>query len=70
MLDEKLRFYASGKTPSERTLLDTNVQTLLKDAEWDEAAFIKRGGLYDWTRNPNSNTASCSSECHDKILDW
>ncbi|CAI2173782.1 1527_t:CDS:1 [Funneliformis geosporum] len=67
MIDEHLRFYASGKTPSERTLLDTDLQTLLKDAGWDETNFFKRGGVYDWSRNPN--TTPCSN-VNDKKLDW
>ncbi|CAG8550244.1 12798_t:CDS:1 [Funneliformis caledonium] len=68
MIDEHLRFYASGNTPSVLTLLDTDLQTLLKDAGWDEAAFIKRSGVYDWSRKPN--TTPCSSKFRDQKLDW
>jgi len=51
----------SGKKPG-RSLLDVGVQEALKDAGFDEKAFIERGGIFEWGRNSDSEEA--------KALEW
>ncbi|EGR47368.1 uncharacterized protein TRIREDRAFT_64288 [Trichoderma reesei QM6a] len=62
ILDEYMRFLdRDGKAPSE-SILKAGVRRALEQVFWDEAAFLERGGLYDW------NKGSCSS---DKMgLEW
>ncbi|KAG8738289.1 Radical S-adenosyl methionine domain-containing protein 2 [Ceratobasidium sp. 414] len=51
-LDEEMRFLdcsAGGKTPG-RSILDVGVQQALQDAGFDDKMFVKRGGIFDWTR--------------------
>lgn len=51
LLDEKMRFLNSQggvKTPG-RSILDVGVQEALMDAGFDERAFLRRGGVFDWT---------------------
>jgi radical S-adenosyl methionine domain-containing protein 2 len=40
----------SGKRPG-GSLLEVGVQEALKDAGFDEKAFLERGGIFDWTRD-------------------
>eukprot|EP00553_Chaetoceros_curvisetus_P010238 CAMPEP_0204627210 /NCGR_PEP_ID=MMETSP0717-20131115/13235_1 /ASSEMBLY_ACC=CAM_ASM_000666 /TAXON_ID=230516 /ORGANISM="Chaetoceros curvisetus" /LENGTH=136 /DNA_ID=CAMNT_0051643375 /DNA_START=492 /DNA_END=902 /DNA_ORIENTATION=- len=52
LLDENLRFLdcsSGGKVPSE-SILDVGVSTTLQQARFDEEAFLKRGGIYEWKR--------------------
>ncbi|KAL7920400.1 hypothetical protein ACQKWADRAFT_322285 [Trichoderma austrokoningii] len=51
ILDEYMRFLdRDGKQPS-RSILEVGVEDALKAVYWDEAAFVERGGIYDWTNN-------------------
>lgn len=62
ILDEYMRFLdRNGKQPSE-SILKVGVTDALKAVFWDEAAFVERGGIYDW------NKSSCSSD--NKELEW
>lgn len=38
-----------GKVPG-RSLLKVDVQEAMKDAGYDEEAFHRRGGVFDWSR--------------------
>jgi radical S-adenosyl methionine domain-containing protein 2 len=38
-----------GKTPG-RSILDVGVNEALKDAGFNQQAFIDRGGIFDWSR--------------------
>jgi len=42
---------AGGKIPG-RSILAVGVEAGLKDAGFNEAAFLGRGGVFDWTREP------------------
>lgn len=56
ILDEYMRFLdRNGKQPSE-SILEVGVKDALEAVYWDEAAFVERGGIYDW------NKSSCSSD--------
>ncbi|KAL7899857.1 hypothetical protein HDV63DRAFT_416562 [Trichoderma sp. SZMC 28014] len=62
ILDEYMRFLdRDGKQPS-KSILEIGVGDALKAVFWDEAAFVERGGIYDW------NKSSCSSD--RKELEW
>ncbi|KAH0494772.1 hypothetical protein TgHK011_008361 [Trichoderma gracile] len=62
ILDEYMRFLdRDGKAPSE-SILKAGVHRALKQVFWDEAAFLERGGLYDWQKG------SCSSDSNN--LEW
>lgn len=59
ILDEFMRFLNcvdGGKKPS-KSLLDVGVDAAINDAGFDEAMFVKRGGVYKWSNQ-------------DKRLDW
>lgn len=62
ILDEYMRFLdRDGKQPSQ-SILEVGVKDALKAVFWDEAAFVERGGIYDW------NKSSCSSD--NQELEW
>ncbi|KAM0254372.1 hypothetical protein ACHAQJ_006841 [Trichoderma viride] len=62
LLDEYMRFLdRNGKQPS-KSILEVGVKDALKAVFWDEAAFLERGGIYDW------NKPSCSTD--NKELEW
>lgn len=64
ILDENLCFLncQSGKLPSQ-SLKDAPVQTALQEAGWDQKAFAKRGGVYDWQKTRKET-------CTDPKLEW
>lgn len=62
ILDEYMRFLdRNGRQPSE-PILEVGVEKALEGVFWDEAAFLERGGLYDWKKT------SCLNE--NKGLEW
>ncbi|CAG8557768.1 136_t:CDS:1 [Paraglomus brasilianum] len=68
ILDEHLCFLNctdNDKRPSD-SLLHVDIQTALKQAGWDQCAFVKRSGVYAWSKNNNS----CGSASSDNRLDW
>lgn len=42
-----------GKKPG-RSILDVGVETALLDSGFDEKTFLDRGGIFEWTREPES----------------
>jgi radical S-adenosyl methionine domain-containing protein 2 len=50
----------SGKKPG-RSLLNVGVEEALKDAGFDEKAFLERGGIFDWGRSDSEEA---------KVLEW
>lgn len=59
-LDENMCFLNcqdGGKRPG-RSLLEVGVQEALKDAGFDEDQFFKRGGVFDWKRDPDESPDS------------
>ncbi|KAH8128850.1 hypothetical protein ACSS6W_002249 [Trichoderma asperelloides] len=62
ILDECMRFLdRNGKQPS-KSILEVGVKDALKAVFWDEAAFVERGGIYDWNKSP------CSPD--NQELEW
>ncbi|KAG8215684.1 hypothetical protein J3R82DRAFT_7558 [Butyriboletus roseoflavus] len=56
LIDEEMRFLdcrAGGKKPG-RSIMEVGVQTALLDSGFDEKTFLSRGGIFDWTREPES----------------
>ncbi|KAG8903292.1 Radical S-adenosyl methionine domain-containing protein 2 [Tulasnella sp. 403] len=54
-LDEEMRFLncqGGGKTPG-RSILDVGVEEAMKDSGFNNRAFMDRGGIYDWGRQPS-----------------
>ncbi|KAL2256307.1 hypothetical protein VTK26DRAFT_1862 [Humicola hyalothermophila] len=67
ILDEYLRFLdKTGKQPS-KSILEVGVDAALDSVFWDEAAFLERGGLYDWVK-PESDKTACGTTAEN--LDW
>lgn len=52
ILDEELRFLncTGGKKTPSRSIRDVSVNRALQEAGFDEEMFLKRGGIYDWSR--------------------
>lgn len=40
----------SGSKVPGRSILDVGVHTALQDAGFDQQAFLRRGGVFDWGR--------------------
>jgi radical S-adenosyl methionine domain-containing protein 2 len=51
------------------SILDVGVQKAIKQVRWDQEEFQKRGGVYDWSKLPET-TGGCSGAAADKNLDW
>jgi len=66
ILDEYMRFLdREGRDPSP-SILEVGVEKALSCVFWDDENFVKRGGLYSWTRDAKES-ASCSD---NKDLNW
>jgi radical S-adenosyl methionine domain-containing protein 2 len=68
ILDEYMRFLDKGDKNEyvmSGSILDVDVDTALKQINWDDDSFQKRNGQYDWTKEFSS--LECSS---DKNLEW
>ncbi|KAJ2996957.1 hypothetical protein NUW58_g802 [Xylaria curta] len=52
ILDEYLCFLdkGAGAEKQSRSILEVGVQKALSEIHWDQEAFKKRGGLYEWTK--------------------
>jgi len=52
ILDEELRFLncTGGKKTPSRSIRDVSVQKALQEAGFDGDMFVKRGGVYDWSK--------------------
>lgn len=54
ILDEYMRFLdPNGKQPSQ-SILEVGVDQALKSVFWDGAAFLRRGGIYDWKKDTHN----------------
>jgi radical S-adenosyl methionine domain-containing protein 2 len=51
----------NGKKPG-RSLLDVGVEEAMKDAGFDEKTFFERGGVFEWTKDIESEEG--------KIPEW
>lgn len=61
ILDEYICFLDKGdgeETKSQR-ILDVGVEKAMKQVKFDQSAFVKSGGLYDWSRE--NHEAGCGS---------
>ena len=62
LLDEELRFLDcsdDGKVPS-RSILDVGVEKALGEAGFDDSMFQKRGGIFEWRRDRNTEKLQAS----------
>ncbi|KAI9566611.1 radical SAM enzyme [Boletus coccyginus] len=58
LIDERMSFLDcrdGGKKPG-RSILDVGVETALLDSGFDEKTFLDRGGIFEWTREPESQS--------------
>ncbi|KAK5636732.1 hypothetical protein RRF57_012444 [Xylaria bambusicola] len=65
LLDEYLCFLDKGAGPEKqsRSILEVGVQKALSEVHWDQSAFNKRGGVYDWTKVVEEHSeGGCGSE--------
>lgn len=58
-----------AKKPSE-PLLKVGVQNALKQSGFDEAMFVERGGIYDWSKNYKLDKDSIQCNSMKVELDW
>lgn len=70
ILDEYLCFLdkGSGVEKQSSCILDVGVGKALKEVKWDEQAFRKRGGLYEWSKDVNGGGGCASGQ--DKDMEW
>jgi len=72
ILDEYMRFLdRDGREPSP-SILEVGVAEALRKVFWDEKSFVKRGGIYDWSKELGESTGeavTCGSEA-TCIPDW
>jgi radical S-adenosyl methionine domain-containing protein 2 len=63
ILDEYLCFLdkGSGVEIQSPCILDVGVREALRHIRWDQGAFSRRGGIYDWSKSFNGG-GTCSSE--------
>ncbi|KAF2639192.1 radical SAM enzyme, partial [Massarina eburnea CBS 473.64] len=54
VLDEYLKFLSKGDSskPNSGKILEVGVQKALSQVDWDQEMFMARGGVYDWSRDP------------------
>ncbi|KAI5300644.1 hypothetical protein KEM56_002307 [Ascosphaera pollenicola] len=52
ILDEYMRFLNRHTGEPSQSILDVGVDKALEQVEWDQKAFLKRGGIYDWASKP------------------
>jgi hypothetical protein len=63
LLDEYMRFLdcsGGAKTPT-KSILEVGVEAALKQSGFNRELFEKRGGVYDWSRDPTFTDAPESS---------
>ncbi|KAF2966140.1 hypothetical protein GQX73_g7414 [Xylaria multiplex] len=76
LLDEYLCFLdkGSGAEKQSRSILDVGVQKALGEIYWDQEAFSKRGGMYDWTKDAvgekSEGACSLADEKLSCLLRW
>lgn len=72
ILDEYMCFLDKGKGTKSESILDVGVQKALRQVEWDEQAFVERGGMYDWTREEagEKGAEGCGSSLPVKELEF
>ncbi|KAK5129840.1 hypothetical protein LTR08_002777 [Meristemomyces frigidus] len=61
ILDEYLCFLdkGSGREKQSACILHVGVDRALQEINWDRAAFVKRGGEYDWSRGVSGDADGC-----------
>jgi radical S-adenosyl methionine domain-containing protein 2 len=68
-LDEHLCFLdkGSGREKQSRSILDVGVAEALEEINFDKEAFVKRDGLYAWSKEVDEG--GCGS-AESKELEW
>ena len=63
ILDEYLRFLdkGQGQETHSSSILVVGVTIALTEVRWDREAFLKRGGIYDWSKDTGFG-GTCGSE--------
>ena len=68
ILDEHLCFLdkGSGEETQSPCILDVGVREALRHVRWDEDAFCRRGGLYDWSKI-SGNDGICGTQLSENL---
>lgn len=71
IVDEYLRFLDKGNgiERASASILDVGVSTALAQVIWDQDAFEKRGAMYEWSRDLQSQSKGCGTVSL-KDLEW
>lgn len=64
LIDEYMRFLDKDAELTSESILDVGVGAALAKIRWDQDTFNERGGLYDWSKQPQG----CSTP--DSKLEW
>ncbi|KAI1386385.1 uncharacterized protein F4822DRAFT_314524 [Hypoxylon trugodes] len=72
MIDEFLCFLdkGAGVEKQSRSILEVGVQRALREVYWDQEAFNKRGGMYEWTKDIISDGVSGCGSVDKRLTDW
>lgn len=71
ILDEYLRFLdkGNGMEKASASILDVGVSAALAQVERDQNTYVKRGAVYEWSRDMENDTEGCGS-ASEKDLEW
>ena len=69
ILDEDMCFLdkGDGQEVKSDSILKVGVKKAMAQVKWDQNAFVKRGGFYDWTK---TSEGGCGDGDAAKKLDW
>ncbi|TAQ86795.1 hypothetical protein B7494_g4878 [Chlorociboria aeruginascens] len=72
ILDEHMRFLdkGDGEETASKSILDIGVRKAMTEVTWERNVFVKRGGLYDWTKASGGGEVGCGSSEKAKEMEW
>ena len=69
ILDEYMRFLdkGDGEEMESKSILEVGVQEAMEQVKWEQNAFLKRGGIYDWTSANQTECGSCVGNVEELV---
>lgn len=69
ILDENISFLdkGDGEERASESILDVGVRIAMSQVRWERTTFLRRGGVYDWTKARQSE--GCGTQ-ENKELEW